>query len=160
MSEITLTLLVNGRNVTRSAPAHYSLLRWLRDVASVFDVKYGCGEGVCGTCGVLVDGVSVSSCIVLAAQVEGKTITTLVGLAPPGELGPIQEAFVDHGASQCGFCTPGMVLAAHELLASGEVPDRLQIRQAIRGNLCRCTGYQAIVDAIASLFPEPAESGS
>ncbi|MFV1960524.1 MAG: (2Fe-2S)-binding protein [Acidimicrobiia bacterium] len=160
MTEITLTLNINGRDVTRAAPAHYSLLRWLRDAASVFDVKYGCGEGVCGTCGVLVDGVSVSSCIVLAAQVAGKNVTTLVGLGVDGELGPIQEAFVDHGASQCGFCTPGMVLAAHELLSSGEVLDRAQIRQALHGNLCRCTGYQAIVEAIVSLVSETAGSES
>ena len=160
MTEITLTLNINGRDVTRAAPAHYSLLRWLRDEASVLDVKYGCGEGVCGTCTVLVEDLSVSSCIVLAAQVDGKNITTLAGLTPDGELGPIQDAFADHGASQCGYCTPGMVLAAHELLASGEVLDRAGIRQAIHGNLCRCTGYQAIVDAIASLVPETAGSGS
>jgi len=160
MTEITLTLNINGRDVTRTAPAHYSLLRWLRDAASVFDVKYGCGEGVCGTCGVLVDGVSVSSCIVLAAQIAGKNVTTLVGLGVDGELGPIQEAFANHGASQCGFCTPGMVVAAHEIVNSGEVLDRAQIRRAIHGNLCRCTGYQAIVEAIASLVSETAGSDS
>jgi len=160
MTEITLTLKINGRDVTRAAPAHYSLLRWLRDAASVFDVKYGCGEGVCGTCTVLIDGAAVSSCIVLAAQVAGERITTLAGLGADGQLGPIQEAFVDHGASQCGFCTPGMVLAAHELLSSEKAPNRAQIRRAIDGNLCRCTGYQAIVEAIASLVPETAGSDS
>ncbi len=158
MTDLTTTLVVNGTGLTRTGPAHYSLLRWLRDLAAIFDVKYGCGEGVCGACTVLVDGTTMSSCIVLAAQVEGRSITTLAGLADGDGLSALQEAFIDHGASQCGFCTPGMVLAAREALDERQVTSRDDIRQALHGNLCRCTGYQAIVDAVASLLDAPTES--
>ena len=142
----TLTLTVNGRPVTHTAPAHLTLLRWLR-AAGAFEVKYGCGEGVCGTCTVLLDGVSVSSCSVLAVQAEGSEVTTARGLAPDH---PLRDAFAEHGAAQCGFCTPGMLLAAAELIAAVEATSRAAIREALHGNLCRCTGYAAIVDAIAA----------
>jgi aerobic carbon-monoxide dehydrogenase small subunit len=148
-SEVTISLSVNGRRATRSAPAHLSLLRWLRDVMDVTDPKYGCGEGICGSCTVLVDGEPVSSCIVLAAQVDGAEITTAAGLGgPDGGRSPLQEAFHDHHAAQCGFCTPGMITFAAAMLGRGETLSRQEIREELHGNLCRCTGYQQIVDAI------------
>lgn len=159
MTDLTTTLTVNGIRITRTGPAHYSLLRWLRDLATIFDVKYGCGEGVCGTCTVLVDRMTVSSCTVLAVQVDGRAITTLAGLTDEEGLTALQEAFLDHGAAQCGFCTPGMLLAATEALEGGRLESRKDIREAIHGNLCRCTGYQAIVDAIESLLDAPHQHG-
>jgi aerobic carbon-monoxide dehydrogenase small subunit len=147
--ELTLTLEVNGRSVTRRAGAHLTLLRWLREVAAVTDPKYGCGEGVCGACAVLVDGVPVSSCIVLAAQVDGSAVTTAAGMCEPdGSLNPLQRAFHERHAAQCGFCTPGMLACAAAMLADGRQRTRREIREGLHGNLCRCTGYGPIVDAI------------
>lgn len=148
-TEVTISLSVNGRRATRTAGAHFSLLRWIRDVLDVTDPKYGCGEGICGSCTVLVDGEPVSSCIVLAAQVDGAEITTAAGLGgADGELSPLQDAFHRHHAAQCGFCTPGMITFAAAMLARGEPLTRAEIREELHGNLCRCTGYQQIVDAI------------
>ncbi len=148
-ADVTVTLVVNGRSVTRTAGGHLTLLRWLRDQADVLDPKYGCGEGVCGACTVLVDGVPVSACIVLAAQVDGSEVTTAAGLTgPDGALGPLQRAFHEHHAAQCGFCTPGMLMCAVAMLADGLVESRDDVRRELHGNLCRCTGYQHIVDAI------------
>jgi aerobic-type carbon monoxide dehydrogenase small subunit (CoxS/CutS family) len=145
---VPVTLIVNGRRLTRSAGGHVTLLRWLRD-ADVTDPKYGCGEGICGSCAVLVDGEPVSSCIVLAAQVDGAEITTAAGLgSPEGGLGPLQSAFHRHHAAQCGFCTPGMLMCAVAMLTEGSARSREEIREGLHGNLCRCTGYQHIVDAI------------
>ena len=149
----TVTLVVNGRPVTRAAGAHLTLLRWLRDEAGVTDPKYGCGEGICGACTVLVDGEPVSACIVLAAQVDGAEITTAAGLlGRDGSLGPLQRAFHEHHAAQCGCCTPGMLMAATALLSAarpgGRPASRQEIRAALHGNLCRCTGYGPIIDAV------------
>lgn len=149
MSVETVVITVNGRTIDTEVPAHYSLLRWLRASVHAYEVKEGCGEGVCGACTVLVDGRSVASCCVLAAQVNGADVTTSRGLiAADGSLGTLQEAFWVAGAAQCGFCTGGMMTAAHELLESEATPSREMIREALHGNLCRCTGYQAIVDAV------------
>jgi carbon-monoxide dehydrogenase small subunit len=146
---VTTTLAVNGRPVTRAAGAHLTLLRWLREEAGVTDPKYGCGEGVCGACTVLMDGEPVSSCIVLAAQADGAEITTAAGLLErDGSLGQLQRAFHTHHAAQCGFCTPGMLMAAAALLAGGKASSREEIRRGLHGNLCRCTGYGPIVDAV------------
>ena len=148
-AEILITLTVNGREVCRTAGAHLTLLRWLRDVAGVTDPKYGCGEGICGSCTVLVDGQPVSACLVLAAQVDGAAVTTAAGLLEAdGSLGPLQRAFHAKHAAQCGFCTPGMLMAAAAALADGRRRSREQIREELQGNLCRCTGYGPIVDAI------------
>ena len=156
MSEtVTITLVVNGRSVTRAAGAHFTLLRWLRDEARVTDPKYGCGEGICGACTVLVDGEPVSSCIVLAAQVDGAEITTAAGLLErDGSLGPLQRAFHEYHAAQCGYCTPGMLMSAAALLSAGGSRSRDEIRAALHGNLCRCTGYSPIVDAIEAAQQE------
>jgi carbon-monoxide dehydrogenase small subunit len=146
----TVTLTVNGTAVTRTAGGHLSLLRWLRDEADVTDPKYGCGEGICGSCTVLVDGEPVSSCITLAAAVDGAAITTAAGLCEPdGSLGALQRSFHEHHAAQCGFCTPGMLLCAKDMLDRAQAPlSRDEIREELHGNLCRCTGYTDIVDAI------------
>jgi carbon-monoxide dehydrogenase small subunit len=150
MSEnLAITLTVNGRRVRGATGAHFTLLRWLREVADVTDPKYGCGEGICGACGVLVDGLPVSACLVLAAQVDGSAITTAAGLAAPdGSLGRLQGAFHEHHAAQCGFCTPGMLIAAAAMAADGRRRSRAEIRAELHGNLCRCTGYGPIVDAV------------
>jgi aerobic carbon-monoxide dehydrogenase small subunit len=146
---MTIDVVVNGRRITRTAAAHLTLLRWLRDEAGLTDPKYGCGEGICGSCAVLIDGEPVSSCIVLAAQVDGAEITTAAGLLEAdGSLGPLQRAFHECHAAQCGFCTPGMLVSAAALLADGAPRSRAQIRAELHGNLCRCTGYGPIVDAI------------
>ena len=156
MSEtVTITLVVNGHSVTRAAGAHLTLLRWLRDEAGVTDPKYGCGEGVCGACTVLVDGEPVSSCIVLAAQVDGAEITTAAGLLErDGSLGPLQRAFHQYHAAQCGFCTPGLLMSAAALLSADTPRSRDEIRAGLHGNLCRCTGSGPSVDAV-----EAAERG-
>lgn len=148
-ADVLVTLTVNGREVSKAAGAHLSLLRWLRDVAGVTDPKYGCGEGICGACTVLLDGQPVSACLVLAAQVDGANVTTAAGLLEAdGSLGPLQRAFHEKHAAQCGFCTPGMLMAATAVLAGRGRRSRQEIREELHGNLCRCTGYGPIVDAI------------
>jgi aerobic carbon-monoxide dehydrogenase small subunit len=147
--EVTITLVVNGRPITKVAGAHFTLLRWLRDAARVTDPKYGCGEGICGACTVLVDGEPAASCILLAAQVDGAQITTAAGLLEQdGSLGPLQRAFHEYHAAQCGFCTPGMLLTARWLLDRNPDPTAEQVREAISGQVCRCTGYENIVRSI------------
>jgi len=148
MTELTIAFTLNGKPQEVRTAAHETLLTLLRDELGAVEVKDGCGEGVCGTCTVLLDGEPVSSCLLLAARVAGREVTTVRGLAPAGSLHPIQEAFVAHGAAQCGFCTPGMILTAYAFLRENGRPTRDEIRRAIAGNLCRCTGYTKIVDAI------------
>ena len=140
---------LNGAAVQVDAPADISLLQMLRDYLNLTGVKEGCGIGECGACSVLLDGRLVNSCLVLAPQASGRTVVTIEGIRGPGG-GPndLQQAFIDYGAVQCGFCIPGMVLAGEALLAQNHHPTRAEIRVAIAGNLCRCTGYQQIVDAI------------
>ena len=139
---------VNGVTHADYDPAQ-KLSVWLREGLLLTGTKIGCAIGVCGSCTVLVDGVARRSCKVLLKDVEGADILTIEGLAQPdGILHPIQQAFLDAGAIQCGFCTPGMVMSAYALLAKTPRPTRAEIRQALKGNLCRCTGYQQIVDAV------------
>ena len=150
-AEVSVSLTVNSRDVTRTRPAHVSLLRWLREAGFV-DARLGCGEGVCGACTVLVDGAAVGSCLVLAVQVDGSEVRTAVGLSEDdGSVGALQRAFLDHGAVQCGFCTSGMLMAATELVERGEPLDRERVTAALEGNLCRCTGYDGIVEAILAV---------
>jgi aerobic carbon-monoxide dehydrogenase small subunit len=133
----------------------------LHDELGLADVRYGCGEGVCGTCTVLLDGEPVSGCLTLAVQAAGHRVTTLRGLmGPHDELHPLQECFLRRGAAQCGFCTPGMILTAVDLVRRAGRPTRDEIRDALVGNLCRCTGYTKILDAIAEYADMAAQSGT
>lgn len=141
---------LNGEPQRHDVPAHFTLLRMLRDIAGHTDVKFGCGEGVCGACAVLVDGVAANSCSVLAPQVEGARIETVAGLARDGELHPLQAEMVSRGAVQCGFCTAGMVMSALEAVRIGAANTEEEIRQSLAGNLCRCTGYGKIVAAVVA----------
>jgi len=149
-----MQLRINGRTREVDASPRTTLLGVLRDTLGIFDVKEGCGEGVCGACTVLLDGRPVSSCLLLAATVRGREIVTVRGLERAGGLHPLQEAFVRHGAVQCGFCTPGMLLTALVFLERNPQPEREEIRRALEGNLCRCTGYAKIVDAIEAYARE------
>jgi carbon-monoxide dehydrogenase small subunit len=148
MEEIELQIIVNGvqRNV-RSAP-HRSLLQVLREDLDLTGTKDGCSQGDCGACVVVMDGQAVNSCLVLAPQAEGKKIFTVEGLAVDGELSLLQEAFAEKWGLQCGFCTPGILMSNYALLQSNPEPSPEEIRRAIAGNLCRCTGYSPIIDSV------------
>jgi carbon-monoxide dehydrogenase small subunit len=148
MSRVPVTATVNGRRHTFEVLPQETLLDALRENLGLTGTKRGCEIGECGACTVLLDGRPVNACLVPAAQVEGCTVLTVEGLASGGRLNALQEAFLDHDAVQCGFCTPGMLLAAHALLEQGGDTSDAGVRAAIAGNLCRCTGYQQIVDAI------------
>src|SRR5438094_220537 len=141
-------LMINGRARDVDVRPGQTLLEVLRDTLGIFDVKEGCGEGICGVCTVLLDGRPVSSCLTLAAAARGRAILTIRGLEREGRLHPLQEAFVRHGAVQCGFCTPGMLLTTLAFLERHPRPSRDAIRTALEGNLCRCTGYAKILDAV------------
>lgn len=145
-----LTLDINGRNLRLNLPAGTTLLEALRDYAGLTGTKYGCGEGQCGACAALVDGIAKKSCQVTAASLAGKRIVTIEGLASGANLHPVQQAFLDHSAFQCGFCTPGMIVAAVALLARKPNPSRTEIRDELQAHLCRCGTYPRIVDAVAA----------
>jgi len=146
LKEINLT--VNNRPYRLSVLSHRTLLDVIREDLGLTGTKEGCGLGECGACTVLLDGQAVNSCLVLAAEADGKKITTIEGLADGDKLHPIQQAFVDHGGLQCGFCTPGMIMSAKALLDKNPTPTEEEIKQAISGNLCRCTGYTKIIESI------------
>jgi len=148
-----VSLTVNGQPVELLIEPNRTLLQVLREDLGLTGTKHGCGAGDCGSCTVLLDGRPVNSCLVLAVQVGGREVTTIEGLTHPdgdqaGRLHPVQESFVELGAIQCGFCTPGMILTSAALLEDNPRPSRQEIREAISGNLCRCTGYQKIVEAV------------
>jgi carbon-monoxide dehydrogenase small subunit len=145
-----INLTINGIAREVAVEPRRTLLELLRDDLGLTGTKKGCGIGDCGSCTVLVDGVATFSCLTLAVQVEGCQIETVEGLADNGRLNRLQQAFVDHGAVQCGYCTPGMLMVLTELLRSNPHPTEHDIRRAISGNLCRCTGYQKIVEAVQS----------
>jgi carbon-monoxide dehydrogenase small subunit len=144
----TINVTINGRPTELGVNSNLSLLEMLRTEAGCPEVKLGCGEGICGTCTVLLDGEPVNSCLVFAVQADGCEITTVRGLAADGELHGLQQTFIDHAGSQCGFCTPGMLLVSKWYLDRHPAADREELRHAIAGNLCRCTGYTKILDAI------------
>lgn len=142
--------IVNERHYELSIEPHVLLVEVLRDELGLTGTKHSCGIGNCGACTVLVDGRPVLSCLTLALTVQGRNITTIEGLAQGTTLHPIQKAFVDHAAIQCGYCTPGMILSAKALLDKNLNPTEQELKQALSGNLCRCTGYVKIVDAVAA----------
>ena len=154
MKKSAITLNVNKEPVDVAVNPNRTLLEVLRDDLHLTGTKESCGGGVCGSCTVLVDGIPVRSCLTLAVSVEGKEITTIEGISEGGKLHPIQEAFVNHHAIQCGFCGPGMILTAYALLKENPNPSEKEIRRAISGNVCRCTGYAKIVEAVKSLAGE------
>jgi carbon-monoxide dehydrogenase small subunit len=144
-------VVVNGEPRTLEVEARTLLVHALRDGLGLTGTHIGCDTSQCGACTVLLDGRAVKSCTVLARQVEGVEVTTIEGLARDGELHPVQQAFVEHHGLQCGFCTPGMILTAVDLLEREASPDEQTIRRSLRGNLCRCTGYHGIVQAIKAV---------
>ncbi|MBW1769195.1 MAG: (2Fe-2S)-binding protein [Deltaproteobacteria bacterium] len=146
--EHNIELKINGKTHFLTMDPNKTLLEAVREEIGLTGTKRNCEKGVCGTCTVIMDGKSVNSCLVLAIEAQGKDILTIEGLETEGELHPIQKAFIEEGAIQCGYCTPGMVMSAKALLDRNPKPSELDVRKGIEGNLCRCTGYVKIVDAI------------
>jgi carbon-monoxide dehydrogenase small subunit len=153
-----VAFVLNGRPVEVSVAPHTLLVDGLRDQLGLTGTKLGCGTGECGACTVLLDGRPVNSCLVLAVRVAGRQVVTIEGMAKDGKLHPLQKAFMDHGAVQCGYCTPGMILSAKALLEACPTPSETEIREGMAGNLCRCTGYAKIVQAIRAVADEFAGS--
>lgn len=154
MGDVRLTATVNGTPIGVDVAADARLVDVLRDELGLTGTKVGCAAGECGACTVLIDGRAVNACLVAAAQIEGRSVLTVEGLARAGELDRLQRKFVETGAIQCGFCTPGLLMSATALLAGKPRPSRADIETAIAGNLCRCTGYAAIVEAIEAAAAE------
>jgi carbon-monoxide dehydrogenase small subunit len=154
-----ISLTVNGETVVETVEPRTTLVDYLRDALGLTGSHVGCEHGVCGACTVRVNGAIVRGCLMLAAQCDGATVETIEGASDSGELADLQAAFEQRNALQCGFCTPGMLLTAQELLAGGGTPTRDTIREHISGNYCRCTGYHAIVDAIESVARARAGTG-
>jgi len=148
MKNRTIQLTVNGEVYERTVPVNQTLLQFLREDLGLTGAKEGCNEGECGACTVIMNGKPVNSCLVLAYEAEGSTVLTVEGLAKEGQLHPLQQAFLDEGAVQCGYCTPGMLLTAKAILDEYPDPSEAQIRKMMEGNLCRCTGYTRIVKTV------------
>ena len=148
MPRLPLNLIVNGEKVYESVDPTMTLLSFLRTNLKLFGTKEGCGEGECGACTIIMDGHTVNSCLVLAIEAQGSDITTVEGLSKDGELSILQQAFIRDDALQCGFCTPGMLMSARNLLDRYPEPTIEQIKEGMAGNFCRCTGYKSIIDAI------------
>lgn len=150
--ERMVSFVLNGSELQLRIQDHWTLLHLLREELGLLGTKEGCGSGECGACTVLVNGMAVNSCLYLAAEIEGKTVRTIEGLASPeGTLHPIQKAFVEQGGIQCGFCSPGMILSAKALLDENPAAGEEEIKEAIAGNICRCTGYVQIIESIRSV---------
>jgi len=148
--EIKIEFTLNGGKVEVEVPPHWTLLRLLREKLGFTGTKEGCGIGECGACTVLLEGVPINACLVLAPKVEGRKVETIEGLGSRESLHPLQKSFIDHGAIQCGFCTPGILMSSKALLEKSSNPTREEIKEAISGHLCRCTGYHQIIEAIES----------
>ena len=151
---IRIAVTVNGEAFRQEVPATRSLLGFLRDHLGLTGTKEGCGEGECGACSVVLDGRLVDACLIFAAEADGRCVETVEGLAHGEELHPLQRAFAAAGAAQCGYCTPGMLMACKSLLDGNPTPTREQIAQGIAGNLCRCTGYGTIIQAVTEAAKE------
>lgn len=145
---------INGEALEFLCEPRQSLLEVLRETLGLTGAKEGCNNGNCGACNVLIDGALVNACLVLAVEVQGRAVTTIEGLAPPDGLLPVQRKFLEHAALQCGFCTPGFIVAAQALLARNPQPTEMEVRQWLAGNLCRCTGYDRIVRAVLAAAEE------
>ena len=148
MQTVDIRVTVNGQDYEKTVDCSQTLLRFLREELFLTSVKEGCNEGECGACTVIFNGEPVTSCCVLAGQAEGAEIITLEGISPDGKPDAVQQAFMESGAVQCGFCTPGMILSAEALLAKNPDPSEEEVKLALSGNLCRCTGYTKIVEAV------------
>ncbi|MEN8241726.1 MAG: (2Fe-2S)-binding protein [Chloroflexota bacterium] len=148
MTKRSINLKINGKEYDLESKPNNTLLNLLRDELGLTGSKDGCQEGECGTCTVLLDGQPVNSCLTLAAQCDGREVVTIEGIAKNGKLHPVQQAFVETGAVQCGYCTPGMILSSVALLETNLTPSDAEIRTALAGNLCRCTGYNKIIEAV------------
>ena len=158
MKEIVLN--VNGRTYPVSIDEKWTLLHVLREVLHLTGTKYGCGTADCGACKVLVDGLAKNSCVLLAKNMEGKAITTIEGVSTGDKLHPVQQAFVDAGAIQCGYCTPGMVMTTIALLSANPSPTEEEVVQALGNNICRCTGYKKIIEAVLLAAAQMREAGA
>src|SRR5262245_46586600 len=154
----TVTLTVNGKRYSAEAEVRLTLADFIRHTLGLTGTHLGCEHGVCGACTVLLDGRSARSCLMLGIQADGHEITTIEGLAKGDELHPLQDEFSKHSALQCGYCTPGMILTALELLRDTPAPTERDVREALSGNLCRCTGYQPIVAAVLAAAPRLREA--
>ncbi|MCC7347458.1 MAG: (2Fe-2S)-binding protein [Variibacter sp.] len=148
---MTLILDINGERRELDVPASTPLVQVLRETLGLRGTKLGCGNGECGACTVLIDDAAVCSCLLPAYRAEGHAVTTIEGLARDGELTPLQQAFVEHGATQCGFCTPGMIMSAHALISRLPRPTERDVVEGLAGNICRCTGYRQIIEAVLSV---------
>lgn len=148
---MVLSCLVNGKKIEKEVKPEKRLLDFLREDLGLTGVKEGCAEGECGACTVILDGEAVTSCTVFTGQIMNRSVTTIEGLEENGEMDRLQKAFVEHGAVQCGFCTPGMILSCKALLDKNPNPSEEEIRRAIEGNLCRCTGYEKIIEAVEAV---------
>ena len=151
---VPVSITVNGRLYTRDVEPRLLLVHFIRDLGALTGTKVGCDTSQCGSCTVLLDGVSVKSCTTLTVQADGAKVTTIEGLANGGKLHPLQESFWNKHGLQCGFCTPGMIMASHELLRTNNNPSEDEIRHGLEGNMCRCTGYQNIVQAVQDAATE------
>lgn len=151
---VPVSITVNGRLYTRDVEPRLLLVHFIRELGALTGTKVGCDTSQCGSCTVLLDGVSVKSCTTLAVQADGAEVTTIEGLANGDELHPLQESFWNKHGLQCGFCTPGMILASYELLRTNKTPSEDDIRHGLEGNMCRCTGYQNIVKAVQDAATE------
>jgi carbon-monoxide dehydrogenase small subunit len=147
----TINFILNGKPTQVEVPPHWTLLRLLREKLGLTGTKEGCGIGECGACTVLLDGMPVNACLVLAPKAEGREVQTVEGLGSGKSLHPLQKSFIDHGAVQCGFCTPGILMSSKALLEKIPHPNREEVKEAISGHLCRCTGYHQIIEAIEAL---------
>jgi carbon-monoxide dehydrogenase small subunit len=149
--EVEIEAMLNGKPLKRRVKARQHLADFLRQELELTGTHLGCEHGICGACTVLIDGHTARGCLTLAAQISGKSVATIEGLTETGKLAELQAEFIERNAAQCGFCSSGMLLTAYELISSGKTVSRAQIREALSGNMCRCTGYHAIVDAVEAV---------
>lgn len=150
MPRVPLSVVVNGEMVHELVDPAMTLLQFLRETLKLFGAKEGCGEGECGACTIIMDGVTVNSCLVLAVEAQGSHITTVEGLSKGGELSILQQEFIEYDGLQCGFCTPGMLMSARNLLDRNPNPTIEEVKEGLAGNFCRCTGYEPIIKAVLS----------